>query len=94
MDMTISIHEGRIVTLLYDKAMNIYLYIPPHSAHHQGVLTGLVSSNIIRIHLLCSEQDDINLLIPTYCRVPHVGNTQMIHRHRQPDRPDEPKTID
>ena len=59
--MTISIHEGRIVTSLYEKAMNLYLYIPPHSAHPPGVLTGLVSGNILRIHSLCSEQDDINL---------------------------------
>ena len=61
MDMTISIHEGRIVTSLYEKAMNLYLYIPPHSAHPPGVLTGLVSGNILRIHSLCSEQEDINL---------------------------------
>ena len=52
MDMTISIHEGRIVTSLYEKAMNLYLYIPPHSAHPPGVLTGLVSGNILRIHSL------------------------------------------
>ena len=59
--MTISIREGRIVTSLYKKSMNLYLYIPPHSAHPTGVLTGLVSGNILRIHSLCSEQDDINL---------------------------------
>ena len=29
MDMTISIHESRIVTSLYEKAMNLYMYIPP-----------------------------------------------------------------
>ena len=59
--MTISIHEGRIVTSLYKKAMNLYLYIPTHSAHPPGVLTGLVSGNILRIHSLFSEQNDINL---------------------------------
>ena len=59
MDMTIAIRGDWIVTLLYEKAMNLYLYIPPHSAHPPGVLTGLVSGNILQIHLLCSEQDDI-----------------------------------
>ena len=38
--------------------MNLYLNIPPHSTHPLGVLTGLVSGNILRIHPLCSEQDD------------------------------------
>ena len=61
MDMTISIHEGRIVTSLYEKAMNLYLYIPPHSAHSPGVLSGLMSGNILWIHSLCREQGDINL---------------------------------
>ena len=31
MDMTISIREDWIVTSLYEKAMNLYLYIPLHS---------------------------------------------------------------
>ena len=61
MDMTISIHEDRIITSVYEKNMKIYFYIPPHSAHPPGVLTGLVSGNILRIHSLSSEQDDIDL---------------------------------
>ena len=61
MYMTISIREDRIVTSLYEKSMNLYLYIPPHSAHPPGVLTGLVSGNILRIQSLCSKQDDIYL---------------------------------
>ena len=61
MNMTISIHEVRIVTSLYEKGMNLYLYIPPHSAEPPGVLTGLVSGNILQVHSLCSEQDYINL---------------------------------
>ena len=61
MDMTISIREDQIVTSLYEKSMNLYLYTPPHSAHPPGVLTGLVSGNILWIHSLCSEQDNIDL---------------------------------
>ena len=61
MDMKITILRDRIVTSLYEKEMNLYLYTLPHSSHPLGVLTGLVYGNILRMHLLCSEQDDINL---------------------------------
>ena len=47
MDMTIAIREDWIITLLYEKSMNLYLYIPHHSSHPPGVLTGLVSCNIL-----------------------------------------------
>ena len=53
MDTTITIRGDRIVTLLYEKVMNLYLYIPPHSAHPPVVLTGLMSGKILRIHSLC-----------------------------------------
>ena len=59
--MTISIRKDRIITSLYEKSMNLYLYIPPHSAHPPGVLSRLVSGNILWIHSLCREKDDINL---------------------------------
>ena len=60
-DMTISIHKDRIVTLLYEKFMLLYLYIVSHSAHPLGVLIGLVSSNILCTHSLCSNDYNINL---------------------------------
>ena len=56
MDMTISIREDWIVTLLYEKAMLLYLYILPHSTHPLGVLTGLVSDNILRVNSICSNK--------------------------------------
>ena len=40
--------------------MNLYLYILPHSTHSPGVLTGLVSGNILHIHWLFSDKEDIN----------------------------------
>ena len=33
MDMTVSIHGNWIQTTLFEKPLNLYLYIPPHSAH-------------------------------------------------------------
>ena len=77
MEMTITIRGDRIVTSIYEKAMKLYLYIPPHSSHPPGVLTGLVSGNILRIHSLYIEQEDINrrmkkfyvrLIVPGYQR--------------------------
>ena len=57
MDMTILIHKDRIITSLYEKSMNLYLYTPPppNSAHPPGMLTGLVSGNILQMHSLCSK---------------------------------------
>ena len=59
--MTISICKDWIIMSLYEKCMNLYLYIPPHSDHPPGVLTGLVYGYILRIHSLCSKQSDIDL---------------------------------
>ena len=62
LDLTISIGEDRrINTTLYEKPLNLHLYLPPHSSHPPGVLLGLVYGNVRRIHTLCSNpQDKIN----------------------------------
>ena len=59
MDMTIGIDNDKIVTTLFEKPMALYLYIPPHSAHPPGVTAGHIFGEILRIHRLCSAQDDI-----------------------------------
>ncbi len=56
LDMILQIKNGRIVTELYEKALNLYLYISPSSAHSPGVLSGLIIGNILRIHHLCTER--------------------------------------
>jgi hypothetical protein len=44
-----------IQTTLFEKPLNIYLYLPPHSAHPPGILTGLIYSMIRRVYHLTSD---------------------------------------
>ena len=55
LDMVLTIDDIRIKTQLYEKMLNLYLYISPFSAHSPGVLSGLIIGNILRIHHLCSD---------------------------------------
>jgi hypothetical protein len=66
MDLTVSINGNKLETTLYEKALNLYLYIPPHSAHPPGVLNGLVIGNIHRIFTLCSTETKIKELITMF----------------------------
>ena len=59
MDMRISIESGKYETFLYEKPLALHLYLPPHSAHPPGVITGLVMGNVLRIYQLCSREQDI-----------------------------------
>ena len=59
MDLTISIVGDRLETTIYEKPMALYLYIPPHSAHPPGVRTGHVFGEVLRIHRLCTHENDV-----------------------------------
>jgi hypothetical protein len=49
LDLTVNLRNGRIHTTLYEKELNLYLYLPPHSTHQQGLLRGFVIGMIGRI---------------------------------------------
>ena len=58
--MTTTIQDdGRIKITLYKKLMALYLFIPPRSAHSNGVLTGHIFGNILRIFRLNSDGTNI-----------------------------------
>ena len=58
--LTISINiDLTIETKLFKKALNLYLYLPPHSAHTQGVLKGLSVGMIHCIFQLNSNKSHI-----------------------------------
>ncbi len=75
LDITIRIDsEGSIQTTLYEKALNLYLYLPPHSSHPPGVLTGLIYGMIRRVYRLTSCPDDcFNYLKRFYRRLRERG---------------------
>jgi hypothetical protein len=59
LDVTITIGEDRcIVTKTYEKSMNLYLYIPPASAHPPGVLKSIVCGNLRWYWLQNSSRSD------------------------------------
>jgi hypothetical protein len=66
MDLSIRIEGQKIHTTLYQKALNLFLYLPPHSAHPPGVLTGLVLGMIHRIYTLCTDERDIYCLLKDF----------------------------
>ena len=66
--MTISSKDGKIETALYSKSLALYLYIPPHSCHLPGVLTGLSYGMILRIYQLSSKETDVDREMHVFMR--------------------------
>jgi hypothetical protein len=49
LDLTLTICNGRVKASLFEKKQNLYLYLPPHSAHPPGVLKGLIAGMLLQI---------------------------------------------
>jgi len=58
LDVHLEIINGRITTRMHEKNLNLYLYLPPHSAHPPGVLKSIVFGRLQQITTLCSKPDD------------------------------------
>jgi hypothetical protein len=57
LDLTISLKHGKILTRTFQKSMNLYLYIPPISAHPTSCFKGLIVGNFLRFR---KQNDDKN----------------------------------
>ena len=59
LDLTVSIsNDGYISSTIYEKELNLHLYIPPNSCHSPGVLKGLVHGCVKRAVNLCTDKRD------------------------------------
>ena len=50
LDLTLTIEGDRLTTKTYQKAMNLYLYIPPSSAHPESCIKGTVFGLVLRYY--------------------------------------------
>jgi hypothetical protein len=48
---------GQIETTLYEKPLNLHLFLPPHSTHPKGVIKGLIMGSVLRIFKLTSNPE-------------------------------------
>jgi hypothetical protein len=76
MDLTLCVTHSGIQTWLFEKALNLYLYIPLHSAHAPGILHGLVFGMTEWIvHLTSHWQDKQSALRNLFLRLCNCGYT-------------------
>ena len=58
LDLTLDVDSFHINFKLYEKPLNLHLYIPPNSAHTPSVRTGLVNGGVFRILKLTTKDRD------------------------------------
>ena len=58
LDLTISIQNGKIETKTYQKDLNLYLYLPPTSAHPRNCIKGTIYGLIGRYYANNTHRED------------------------------------
>ena len=76
LDLDLTIKDDTLHSRIYEKPENMYLYLPPHSAHPSGMVRGLVTGQIKRFLQLCSnEQDSLTHIRDFYRRLVARGHS-------------------
>jgi hypothetical protein len=78
LDLQIELKDNSIHTSTYQKALNLYLYIPSRSAHPPSCLKGLISGELCRYWLQNNQSDFVNILTKFIQRLTDRG-------HKLPD---------
>jgi hypothetical protein len=70
LDLDITVRANSIYTKIYEKELNLSLYIPPHSCHPPGCLKGLIYGFAVRAKNLCTDPADrMPFVIKSYHRL-------------------------
>ena len=62
LDLTLKIENGKVVTRTFQKTMNLYLYIPPISAHPTSCFKGLIVGNFLRFRKQNTDENFSTLI--------------------------------
>lgn len=105
LDLTISIGPSyNIITTTYQKPINLYQYIPPHSAHSPKIMKGVVYSLLRQYRRQNSQESDyIHFVLLLFKRLVRRGwdkevikgyilqaDTRLSHPTQQPKKPTLP----
>ena len=76
LDITISVDvNGNLWTKTFQKPMNLFLYIPPHSAHPPGLMKSLIYGLLKTYYLQNSRSSDfLNMVKLLFLRLQHRGH--------------------
>jgi hypothetical protein len=66
LDLNLSIQNSRIVTTTFQKDLNLYLYIPPTSAHTPGCLKGLNHGELLRYWTQNPNNQDFQAIVSKF----------------------------
>jgi len=80
LDLNIKILQSKIHTSTFQKSLNLYLYIPPKSAHPPSCLKGLISGELRRYWFQNSPEDFKKILIKFMEQLVNRG-----HRFNRPN---------
>lgn len=83
LDIALRIQDNRIITSIYQKALNTHSYIPPTSSHKVKVFSNFIRSELRRYRLLCTLDTDFqNISAEFYLRLLNRGyKATFIRKH-------------
>ena len=68
LDLTITLLDAKISCALYEKPLNLHLFLPPQLAHPPGVLFGLIAGMVYQAKSLCTHPLDAQIFIKKFWR--------------------------